>query len=257
MTRSGCPASRLRRCATTAGARTPSTGLTGCSSNRSMGGGQDTKLSTVPTGWRLIRALRQVVDGRAVDAQAASASQMGRFETETLAMPENRATLSDLNGQWIDRFHDRNGFKYIVLDMDCSVSPTHGAQESAAWNGHFDCSCQAPFNRRRNRPDGADAPCASIGSVMTAFPAGTTVMIAVMIAGWVTDMRRGMNTLALGGQQGLGRDPDGGEIHLACEPGWDGRADIRGAWRDPCHRPSPGPEPNARRGQEGLRPVRL
>jgi hypothetical protein len=31
--------------------------------------------------------MRQVVGGRAVDAQAASASQMGRFETETLALP--------------------------------------------------------------------------------------------------------------------------------------------------------------------------
>ncbi|MEZ5912019.1 MAG: transposase [Paracoccaceae bacterium] len=37
----------------------------------------------------------------------------------------------DLNGQWIDRFHDRNGLKYIVLDMDSSVSPTHGDQEGA------------------------------------------------------------------------------------------------------------------------------
>ena len=43
--------------------------------------------------------MRQVVGGRAVDAQAASASQMGRFETETLAQPENRAALADLNGQ--------------------------------------------------------------------------------------------------------------------------------------------------------------
>ena len=88
--------------------------------------------------------MRQVVGGRAVDAQAASASQMGRFETETLAMPENRAALADLNGQWIDRFHDRNGLKYIVLDMDSSVSPTHGDQEGAACNGHFDCSCYHP-----------------------------------------------------------------------------------------------------------------
>ena len=53
--------------------------------------------------------IRQVVGGRAVDTQAASASQMGRFETETLALAENRAALADLNGQWIDRFHDRNG----------------------------------------------------------------------------------------------------------------------------------------------------
>ena len=88
--------------------------------------------------------MRQVVGGRAVDSQAASASQMGRFETGTLALVENRAALADLNGQWIDRFHDRNGLKYIVLDMDSSVSPTHGDQEGSAWNGHFDCSCYHP-----------------------------------------------------------------------------------------------------------------
>ena len=88
--------------------------------------------------------MRQVVGGRAVDAQAASASQMGRFETETLALPENREALADLNGQWIDRFHDRNGLKYIVLDMDSSVSSTHGDQEGAAWNGHFKCTCYHP-----------------------------------------------------------------------------------------------------------------
>jgi hypothetical protein len=88
--------------------------------------------------------MRQVVGGRAVDAQAASASQMGRFETETLALPENRAALADLNGTWIDRFHDRKGLKYIVLDMDSSVSPTHGDQEGTAWNGHFDCTCYHP-----------------------------------------------------------------------------------------------------------------
>ena len=43
---------------------------------------------------------------------------------------------------------------------------------------------------------------------MIAFPAGTKVWIA----GSVTDMRRGMNTLALTVQQGLGRDPHAGEI---------------------------------------------
>ena len=53
--------------------------------------------------------MRQVVGGRAVDARAASASQMGRFETDTLVLPGNRAALADLNGQWIDRFQDHNG----------------------------------------------------------------------------------------------------------------------------------------------------
>lgn len=46
------------------------------------------------------------------------------------------------------------------------------------------------------------------GAVMIAFPAGTKVWIA----DGVTDMRRGMNTLALTVQQGLGRDPHAGEI---------------------------------------------
>ena len=43
---------------------------------------------------------------------------------------------------------------------------------------------------------------------MIAFPAG----VRVWIAGGATDMRRGMNTLALTVQQGLGRDPHAGEI---------------------------------------------
>jgi transposase len=43
---------------------------------------------------------------------------------------------------------------------------------------------------------------------MIAFPAG----VKVWIAGGTTDMRRGMNTLALQVQEGLGRDPHAGEI---------------------------------------------
>ena len=89
--------------------------------------------------------MRQVVGGRAVDAQAASASQMGRFETETLALPKNREALADLIDRWIDRFHDRTGLKFIVLDMDSSVSPTHGDQEGSTWNGYLDCTCYHPL----------------------------------------------------------------------------------------------------------------
>lgn len=42
--------------------------------------------------------MRQVMGGRAVDAQAATAPLMGQFETETLAMAENRAALVDPSG---------------------------------------------------------------------------------------------------------------------------------------------------------------
>ena len=38
--------------------------------------------------------MRQVVSGRAVDTQAAAASQIGRFKTETLLLTENRTALA-------------------------------------------------------------------------------------------------------------------------------------------------------------------
>src|SRR5829696_5970229 len=33
----------------------------------------------------------------------------------------------------------------IVLDMDSSVSPTHGEQDGSAYNGHFGCPCYHPL----------------------------------------------------------------------------------------------------------------
>ena len=70
---------------------------------------------------------------------------MGRFETEVLATEENLAALGDLSGRWIDRVHDRCPPKKIILDMDSSVSPTHGAQEGSTYNGHFGCTCYHPL----------------------------------------------------------------------------------------------------------------
>ena len=90
-------------------------------------------------------AMRWIVGGRAVSKAAASTSQMGRFETEFLATGENLAALADLSGQWINRVHVRHPPKEIVLDMDSSVSPTHGDQEGTAYNGHFACTCYHPL----------------------------------------------------------------------------------------------------------------
>ena len=89
--------------------------------------------------------MRQIVGGRAVDGQAASSSQMGRFETEVLATAANREALADMPGQWIDMVHESHGLNYITLDMDSSVSPTHGDQEGTAWNGYFGCNCYHPL----------------------------------------------------------------------------------------------------------------
>jgi len=90
-------------------------------------------------------AMRWVVGGRAPMGQAASTSQMGRFETEWLARPENLAALTDLPGLWIDTVHKRRPPRVIVLDMDSSESPTYGEQEGSAYNGHFGCTCYHPL----------------------------------------------------------------------------------------------------------------
>src|SRR5262249_23665083 len=70
-------------------------------------------------------AMRWIVGGKAAQRSAASPSQMGRFETQWLAAPKNFAALADLSG---DLVHGRRPPRGIVLDMDSSVSPTHGEQ---------------------------------------------------------------------------------------------------------------------------------
>ena len=89
--------------------------------------------------------MRWIVGGHAVTKQAASTSQMGRFETEVLATNANVEALANLSGQWIDKVHDRHPPTKIILDMDSSVSPTHGDQEGTAYNGHFGCTCYHPL----------------------------------------------------------------------------------------------------------------
>ena len=90
-------------------------------------------------------AMRWIVGGRAEAKAAASTSQMGRFETVLLATDRNLAALADLSGRWIDRVHEWRPSKTIVLDIDSSVSPTHGDQEGTAYNGHFGCTCYHPL----------------------------------------------------------------------------------------------------------------
>jgi len=89
-------------------------------------------------------AMRWVVGDRAITGSAASASQMGRFETKWLSRSDNLVALADLPGQWIDKVHQRRPPKMIVLDMDSSESPTYGEQEGSAYNGHFGCTCYHP-----------------------------------------------------------------------------------------------------------------
>jgi len=92
-------------------------------------------------------AMRHVVGGRAAltDKQAASTSEVGRFETEILSTSSNVKKLMDLSGQWIDRVYQRKPPKQLILDLDSSVSETYGQQEGSAYNGHFACTCYHPL----------------------------------------------------------------------------------------------------------------
>jgi hypothetical protein len=84
-------------------------------------------------------AMRWAVGGRAVATDAASTSQMGRFETAVMTTTTHLDVLRDLSGQWIERARGRR--RALVLDMDSSVSPTYGEQEGTACNGHFEGTC--------------------------------------------------------------------------------------------------------------------
>src|ERR1700740_931652 len=90
-------------------------------------------------------AMRWIVGGKAALGYAASPSQMGRFSTRWPAAEKTLSALADLSGQWIDSVHARRPPRGVVLDMDSSVSPTHGQQEMSVWNGHYACACYHPL----------------------------------------------------------------------------------------------------------------
>ena len=92
-------------------------------------------------------AMRHVVGGRAAlaDKRAASASEVGRFETEIINTSSNLKKLMDLSGEWIDKVQQRKPPKQLILDLDSSVSETYGEQEGTAYNGHFECTCYHPL----------------------------------------------------------------------------------------------------------------
>jgi len=74
-------------------------------------------------------ALRHVVGGRASqpDKQAASSSEVGQFETETLSTKGNLTALMKLPGRWIDIVHRRRPSKNSSWTWTArSVRPTGG-----------------------------------------------------------------------------------------------------------------------------------
>ena len=89
--------------------------------------------------------LRAITGKKAPHKQAASVNTMGRFETELLTQRENLAGLSEINGKWVERAMSKTPHRRIILDLDSSESPVHGAQEGSAYNGHFGSTCFHPL----------------------------------------------------------------------------------------------------------------
>jgi len=102
-------------------------------------------MSTTPSVSASIPRCASIVGGRAMDATAASTSEMARFETETLSTRENLKHLMVLPGTWIDQAHRHRTLTKLILDMDSSVSEAYGQQEGTAYNGYFECTCYHPL----------------------------------------------------------------------------------------------------------------
>ena len=79
------------------------------------------------------------------ERKAASTSEMGRFETETLTEEKNLKGLARMNSQWVEGAMVHTPHRRVILDMDSFESPVHGQQEGAAYNGHFECVCYHPL----------------------------------------------------------------------------------------------------------------
>ena len=90
-------------------------------------------------------AMRVVVGWQGPDRNAASTSEMGRFETETLTEEKNLKGLAQMNSQWVAGAMVHTPHRRVILDMDSSESPVHGQQEGAAYNGHFESVCFHPL----------------------------------------------------------------------------------------------------------------
>ena len=90
-------------------------------------------------------AMRVIVGWQGSDRNAASTSEMGRFETETLIQEDNLKGLARMNFQWVAGAMAHTPHRRVILDMDSSESPVHGQQEGAAYNGHFECVCYHPL----------------------------------------------------------------------------------------------------------------
>lgn len=79
------------------------------------------------------------------DTSVALTSALHWFETEVLAEERNYHGLTRLNADLVQHPATRPRSRRVILDIDSSESPVHGAQEQSAYNGHFESVCYHPL----------------------------------------------------------------------------------------------------------------
>ena len=78
------------------------------------------------------------------ETSIALTSTLHWFETEVLAEERNYQGLARLNTDLVQHEAARPLAQRLILDIDSSESPVHGAQEQSAYNGHFESVCYHP-----------------------------------------------------------------------------------------------------------------
>ena len=67
------------------------------------------------------------------------------IETDVLTKERNYQGLARLNTDLVQHEAARPLTRRLILDIDSSESPVHGAQEQSAYNGHFESVCYHPL----------------------------------------------------------------------------------------------------------------
>jgi hypothetical protein len=79
------------------------------------------------------------------ETSVALTSTLHWFETDVLAEERNYKGLGRFNTALLEHAAMRSPTRRVILDMDSSESPMHGAQERSAYNGHFESVCYHPL----------------------------------------------------------------------------------------------------------------
>jgi hypothetical protein len=90
-------------------------------------------------------AFRMLASRERRETSIALTSTLHWFETEVLTEERNYQGLARLNTDLVQHEAARPLTQRLILDIDSSESPVHGAQEHSAYNGHFESVCYHPL----------------------------------------------------------------------------------------------------------------